>query len=207
MANSKLKKLIPDLMEKRFNANNPLCTKDTYEKQDMDYEGDDDRRRCAIGESLFREGKIAEAYEYYEKWLEMEPKNIIGIDSFSGVLLENKDAEKAYHMVKKVIWRASCDKENEILFIRARQLADYLGIKGESQWYQKQLDEFRGVIREWEYNEDAMLDEWFDSICDEMLWEGLGTKNTVPKAQEKKTYPNDPCPCGSGKKYKKCCGK
>lgn len=23
----------------------------------------------------------------------------------------------------------------------------------------------------------------------------------------KKTYPNDPCPCGSGKKYKKCCGK
>ena len=22
----------------------------------------------------------------------------------------------------------------------------------------------------------------------------------------KKIYPNDPCPCGSGKKYKKCCG-
>ena len=24
---------------------------------------------------------------------------------------------------------------------------------------------------------------------------------------EKKIYPNDPCPCGSGKKYKKCCGR
>ncbi|GAA6502793.1 SEC-C metal-binding domain-containing protein [Blautia sp.] len=23
----------------------------------------------------------------------------------------------------------------------------------------------------------------------------------------KKIYPNDPCPCGSGKKYKHCCGK
>ena len=23
----------------------------------------------------------------------------------------------------------------------------------------------------------------------------------------KKIFPNDPCPCGSGKKYKKCCGK
>ena len=23
----------------------------------------------------------------------------------------------------------------------------------------------------------------------------------------KKIYPNDPCPCGSGKKFKKCCGK
>ncbi len=24
---------------------------------------------------------------------------------------------------------------------------------------------------------------------------------------EKRIYPNDPCPCGSGKKYKKCCGR
>jgi uncharacterized protein YchJ len=28
--------------------------------------------------------------------------------------------------------------------------------------------------------------------------------NSVVKG--KKVYPNDPCPCGSGKKYKKCCG-
>ena len=25
--------------------------------------------------------------------------------------------------------------------------------------------------------------------------------------REKKIGRNDPCPCGSGKKYKKCCGK
>ena len=24
---------------------------------------------------------------------------------------------------------------------------------------------------------------------------------------QQKVYPNDPCPCGSGKKYKKCCGR
>lgn len=27
------------------------------------------------------------------------------------------------------------------------------------------------------------------------------------KREEKKVYPNDPCPCGSGKKYKQCCGR
>ena len=27
------------------------------------------------------------------------------------------------------------------------------------------------------------------------------------KRENKKIYPNDPCPCGSGKKYKQCCGK
>ncbi len=29
-----------------------------------------------------------------------------------------------------------------------------------------------------------------------------------PKKRENvKVYPNDPCPCGSGKKYKQCCGR
>ena len=27
------------------------------------------------------------------------------------------------------------------------------------------------------------------------------------KREDKKDYPNDPCPCGSGKKYKQCCGR
>ena len=29
----------------------------------------------------------------------------------------------------------------------------------------------------------------------------------VNRQANPKVYPNDPCPCGSGKKYKKCCGK
>ena len=30
----------------------------------------------------------------------------------------------------------------------------------------------------------------------------------APKRREdRKVYPNDPCPCGSGKKYKQCCGR
>ena len=31
-------------------------------------------------------------------------------------------------------------------------------------------------------------------------------KGPVRRAQQK-VYPNDPCPCGSGKKYKQCCGR
>ena len=31
--------------------------------------------------------------------------------------------------------------------------------------------------------------------------------HTPKKREEKKIYPNDPCPCGSGKKYKQCCGR
>ena len=31
-------------------------------------------------------------------------------------------------------------------------------------------------------------------------------KKPVQRAADK-VYPNDPCPCGSGKKYKQCCGR
>ena len=33
-----------------------------------------------------------------------------------------------------------------------------------------------------------------------------GVKKPKQRA-EAKVYPNDPCPCGSGKKYKNCCGR
>lgn len=31
--------------------------------------------------------------------------------------------------------------------------------------------------------------------------------NRISNTDKIKLYPNDPCPCGSGKKYKKCCGR
>ena len=36
---------------------------------------------------------------------------------------------------------------------------------------------------------------------------GDGTLKTQPKRSSGKVGRNDPCPCGSGKKYKHCCGK
>ena len=40
---------------------------------------------------------------------------------------------------------------------------------------------------------------------------GTNRDDTLQKGPKKrenaKVYPNDPCPCGSGKKYKQCCGR
>ncbi|MBQ3105359.1 MAG: SEC-C domain-containing protein [Lachnospiraceae bacterium] len=52
------------------------------------------------------------------------------------------------------------------------------------------------------------LEEWneiFDEEKQKALYKEQKTSTTIVK--EEKVYPNDPCPCGSGKKYKKCCGK
>lgn len=57
---------------------------------------------------------------------------------------------------------------------------------------------------DWLYN----LEEWKDIYDEDTLktfYKEQKASTTIRK--EAKVYPNDPCPCGSGKKYKKCCGK
>lgn len=61
-----------------------------------------------------------------------------------------------------------------------------------------------GADAEWLFE----LEEW-NTILDEAkrkeLFKEQRLSTTIVK--EDKVYPNDPCTCGSGKKYKKCCGK
>ncbi len=57
---------------------------------------------------------------------------------------------------------------------------------------------------DWLYN----LPQWediFDEETRKALYKEQKSSTTIVKPD--KIYPNDPCPCGSGKKYKKCCGK
>lgn len=52
------------------------------------------------------------------------------------------------------------------------------------------------------------LPQW-DAILSEEKRKSLYRSQKVSGTvrNEQKVYPNDPCPCGSGKKYKKCCGR
>ena len=57
---------------------------------------------------------------------------------------------------------------------------------------------------DWLYN----LEEWNEYFTEDekkALYKEQKASTTIKK--DVKVYPNDPCPCGSGKKYKKCCGK
>ena len=61
-----------------------------------------------------------------------------------------------------------------------------------------------GAGADWLYN----LPEWepiFDEAKRKELYKEEKNSHTIRK--EAKVYPNDPCPCGSGKKYKKCHGR
>ena len=57
---------------------------------------------------------------------------------------------------------------------------------------------------DWLYELEAWNDI-FDEEKRKELYKEQKSSTTVVK--DAKVYPNDPCPCGSGKKYKKCCGR
>lgn len=61
-----------------------------------------------------------------------------------------------------------------------------------------------GAKADWLFN----LPQWEDIFSEEVrkeLYKKQKSSTTVVK--EKEIGRNEPCPCGSGKKYKKCCGK
>lgn len=61
-----------------------------------------------------------------------------------------------------------------------------------------------GAEADWLYN----IEQWndiFDEDKKKQLYKEQKSSTTIRKGP--RVYPNDPCPCGSGKKYKKCCGR
>lgn len=64
------------------------------------------------------------------------------------------------------------------------------------------LGDAAGGLKGMGFNVD--LDYNSDEITTVAMPDGISGKVV---AGRKKIYPNDPCPCGSGKKYKKCCGR
>lgn len=70
--------------------------------------------------------------------------------------------------------------------------------------YEKLYYNMHAAKADWLYE----LPEWEPILSQEKRWEILKSFRASGVAVvEKKPGRNEPCPCGSGKKYKQCCGK
>lgn len=70
--------------------------------------------------------------------------------------------------------------------------------------YEKLYYNMVGCRAEWLYT----LDAWDDILTEQRRKELYKeSRNSTTVVKGKKIGRNDPCPCGSGKKYKKCCGR
>ena len=87
----------------------------------------------------------------------------------------------------------ACTIHNDLLFERAKLLAKNVGLTDDLTWIESQLTSFHDSLEKADFYND--------------LYDDFKMPVQQPIIKEKKIYPNDPCPCGSGKKYKKCCGR
>lgn len=154
---------------------------------------DGDGFRCAIGEELYASGKTEEGIAWLENWLKKEPNNSSALNIYSCCIQEQEGAERAYALVRKKVIGCSCTIHNYMLFERAKLLTQHLKQEKDLAWIEKQLDSFKDSMEKADYYNDL-----YDDFCMPVQ---------QPIVKEAKIYPNDPCPCGSGKKYKKCCGR
>lgn len=154
--------------------------------------------QLAVGEALSDGGHIEESDAYYEKLLADNPDNGYMIANYVLTLKLRGEKDRARALLEQHI---SPDmepvKENDMLFERAWEMYEELGDHELAEHY-RELQ--RSIDQGHKYTDSEL-----SSIL-ESLGVSHGAGQTVVRS-EKKIYPNDPCPCGSGKKYKKCCGK
>ena len=159
---------------------------------DWTYE-DGDNFRSAIGEEFYATGKIEEGKNWFEDWLKKEPHNVNALCEYSWCIQKSEGVEKAYQLVRNEVERTVCSIHNYILFERAKMLAKHLKLEEDLERLEKQITSFKESMEKADYYNDL-----FDDFC-------VPVQQPIVKAP--KIYPNESCPCGSGKKYKKCCGR
>ena len=153
-------------------------------------DGDDDTIRGAVGEAYERLQRPAEADAWFEKWYEEFPDHPACTNYYVMIFEERGDLEKARQVLEAHIpHKEEISEQHYDLYMRAEELYKRLGMEEKSAFYRDLSEKCMqasgsgmGIIAD---NLEDMLVAW----------------------KKPKVYPNDPCPCGSGKKYKKCCGR
>lgn len=133
----------------------------------------------------------------------------IAMESWPERLAEDGRYEEMNAWMKKNI--AACPKENlrEVLGM----YEDLVDRTIEDCDAPESIDQKDAILEAWKQGHASEdLSDLDDVLKGKKKKHKASDEPSVPKGTpvvnaDKKIYPNDPCPCGSGKKYKKCCGK
>ena len=155
----------------------------------LKYVGDDrltiENTRRAIADSYFALGDEAECDRLYSEWLETDPKWGQGYVGWA------RNYEHGWHG-RKNMEKAACLYEKALGIDGLRDWEDVIGQA--LSFYEEienndKIDELRNELSQLQAESPKHL-----------------TDHGQTPASSKKIGRNNPCPCGSGKKYKKCCG-
>lgn len=164
-----------------------------------------DSVRDDIGQAYFAMGRTEEGDEWFHRWLEEEPDSGNCVNAYAFCYQMQGNLEKALGILEAHLPKEEMiDLKYENLYIRAADLYEAVGNQEKAEHYSELLKKMQEEKRK-VYSSGWENENWDDEDWDEEAWYDRPVQKPVVK--EKKIYPNDPCPCGSGRKYKKCCGR
>ena len=125
--------------------------------------------------------------------------------------LDDKKKEElwaGYFQIEKGIYEQILSNPTEVITGTVKDLAEkynteILIMTGFLDGINESLKGYENPIDTMEEDTEVKIE--IDPDKRKELYKSQKASGTVRKG--KKIFPNDPCPCGSGKKYKKCCGK
>ena len=142
--------------------------------------------------------------DFWEDYLEKEKQNYASILKNGRKTLKGKVSELAEEFkMEPVVYAGFLDGINTSL----REELDIENLEVETEIdaeidYEKLYYNMLEAKADWLFN----LPEWDGNLPQERRDEIRKDFNRSKIAVSSKVGRNDPCPCGSGKKYKKCCG-
>ena len=151
----------------------------------------------AIAETYFELGDIEKGENYFQEITQKYPNAgwmWIGWSDQYWIMAKDdfKDSDKAISLLKQALKIEKLEDRNDVLE-RLQDLYKELNMKEEA----KELEE--------EFNKHSAIELRGSEVIKESPESPMEIKN-MP-VQNTKVGRNEPCPCESGKKYKKCCGK
>ena len=184
--------------------------------------GEDSSIRGGIGECLERSGKKEEADSWFQSWLTESPKDPDCANYYGMILMDRGEMEKAGQLLQECMPEGLPAEDRYInLYTRAEEFYRSIGEMSEQKKFAALLKEItRGKYRGFGGGVGFGSSVGFGAGGGVGFGTGAGvgfgpgtgfgggkSLGSGPAKAAVKIYPNDPCPCGSGKKYKKCCGK
>lgn len=172
-----------------------------------------------LGNVYLHAGLIAKASKAYEKALEIDPDEIESRYSLGSILLDKGKYERAAEHLRRVLKLAHGHAEltggdlRKTVGITIGMLAEISAITdGEVDGLSFENDESASLDKVRELRLESFnlgKEEDLEKAVDMFIGKPKRSAPPPPRPIEskRKTGRNEPCPCGSGVKYKKCCGR
>lgn len=136
------------------------------------------------------------------------------LDIWNSYLIGESPADLLNDMVSDGIEITSDDKLDELLSLlievsNGTRVLENRGHKPAELFEQNERMNNLAVLND-SYKADSILkeaDKHLKSMGISVDTTSVSSATISSPASDRKIYPNEPCPCGSGKKYKKCCGR